>query len=111
MTEFNIIATVGTSETDLAPYPGGSSSVPSDKRRKIYAMVLANSATSANTLTLKIYKGTTLETSTAIVIPASSTISVVEPKNSPILIVPGGRTLKAVASAESVYVVLSAFDE
>jgi len=29
MTEFNIIATVGTSETDLAPYPGGSSSVPS----------------------------------------------------------------------------------
>jgi len=111
MTRFNIIATVGTDEVDLAPYPGGSSTVPPDKRRMVYAMILSNSDTAGNTLELRIYSGTTLEASIQIVIPASSTITVVEPEDSPILIVPGGRTFKAVASAASVYVTMTAYDK
>jgi ribonucleotide monophosphatase NagD (HAD superfamily) len=108
--EFNIIATVGTAETELAPYPGGSATVPSDKTRRIYAAILTNTATSANTLTLRIYKDTTLETSFDITIPASSTMSILNRKDSPTLLVPGGRTLKAIASAASVKVLMACED-
>ena len=109
--EFNIIARVGTAEVDLAPYPGGSATVPADRARKIYAVVLSNTATGANTLTLRIYKGATVEAEFSLNLPSPGTHSIVGTKGSPILVVPPGRTLKAVASAESVVVVLSAYDE
>jgi hypothetical protein len=109
--EFNIIATVGTAEVDLAPYPGGSATVPADRSRKIYAVVLSNTATGANTLTLRIYKGAEVEAEFSLNMPSPGVYSVVGTKGSPLLVVPPGRTLKAVASAESVVVVLSAYDE
>ena len=109
--EFNIIATVGTAEVDLAPYPGGSATVPADRSRKIYAAVLSNTAAGANTLTVRIYKGTTLEAEFSINLPSTGVFSFIGTKGSPLLVVPPGRTLRAVASAESVVVVLSAYDE
>jgi hypothetical protein len=109
--EFNIIAAVGTSEVDLAPYPGGSAAVPADRSRKIYAMVLSNTAPGANTLTVRIYKGTTLEAEFLFSLPSTGVFSFIGTKGSPLLVVPPGRTLRAVASAESVVVVLSAYDE
>lgn len=109
--EFNIIATVGTAEVDLAPYPGGSATVPADKTRKIYAVVLSNTAAGANTLTVRIYKGTEPEAEFSITLPPTGVYSFIGTKGSPLLVVPPGRALKAVASAESVVVVLSAYDE
>ena len=110
MVEFNIIASVGTTEVDLAPYPGGSSTVPSGKRRKIFVMILTNTATSSNTLTLRIYNGTTLESSFNITIPSSNTLAMINDKV-PILIVPSGRTLRAVATSDSINVLMTAVDE
>jgi hypothetical protein len=109
--EFNIIARVGTSETDLAPYPGGSATVPAGKVRKIYAMILSNTATGGNVLTLRIYKGDALERDFNINIPSLGVFSQANPKGSPLLVVPSGRTLKAVASAASVDVALACYDE
>jgi hypothetical protein len=109
--EFNIIATVGTSEVDLAPYPDGSSTVPTGKTRKIYVMVLSNTSTGANTLTLRIYKATTLERSLAVNIASPGVVDFVNRKDSPILLVPSGRTLKAIASAASVDVLMTGYDK
>lgn len=106
--EFNIIASVGTTEIDLAPYPGGSATVPSGKNRKIYVIVLSNLASATNTLTLKIYKGETLETS--LPISVGGTVEIISEKI-PAIIIPSGRTLKAIASEESVTVLMTAKDE
>jgi hypothetical protein len=111
MVEFNIFASVGTTEVDLAPYPGGSATVPNGKVRKIYFMVLSNVADGANRLSLRIYRGTTLEVSVDINLASPGMISIVGRKDEPILIVPSGRTLRAVASAESVHVVMAGYDE
>jgi len=108
---FNIFASVGTSEVDLAPYPGGSAKVQSGVTRRIYIIVLSNSATSSNTITFRIYKGTTVDTSVSIVIPASSTITIVGNRDSPVLLVPSDRTLKAVATAASVNVFMAGYDK
>jgi hypothetical protein len=109
--EFNIIASVGTSEADLAPYPGGSSKTPKGKVRKIYAMLLTNTAASANTLTIKIYKDTTLEKSFNISIPSPGSLAVNNNRDSPILLIPSERTLKAVASSSSVDVLMAGIDD
>jgi hypothetical protein len=109
--EFNIVASVGTAEVDLAPYPGGSSTVPPGKARKIYAMVLSNTATGANTLTIRIYKDTALETSININLPSPGMYNVVSRRDAPILVVPPGRTLRAVASAATIEVLMAGYDE
>jgi hypothetical protein len=108
--EFNIIATVGTSEVDLAPYPNGSSTVPNGKTRTVYSAVLTNTSTGANTITLEIYKGTSMETSFDINVPASGTLSIAN-SGKPIIVIPSGRTFKAVASAESVKVLMVGEDK
>jgi len=107
---FNIIATVGTSEVDLAPYPGGSSTVPVGKTRKIYVAILTNTSTGSNTLTFRIYKEATPEASFNIIIPSPSSLAMISEKQ-PILIIPSGKTLKAIASAESVDVLMTGVDE
>jgi ribonucleotide monophosphatase NagD (HAD superfamily) len=107
---FNIIATVGTSETDLAPYPGGSSTTPTGKTRKIYVAILTNTSTDSNTLTLNIYKDESLEASFSIIISSSTSLVMISEKQ-PILLIPSGRTLKAVASAENVDVLMTGVDE
>jgi hypothetical protein len=109
--EFNIIQTVGTSEVDLAPYPNGNSTTPPGMTRKIYVAILTNTSAGSNTLTLKIYKGTTLEASINIVIPSPGTLALINKKESPIILIPSGRTFKAVASASSVDVLMTGFDE
>jgi len=111
MVEYNIFASVGTTEVDLAPYPRGSSTVSSEKYRKIYAMVLSNTASGANTLTIRIYSGATLEASFNINLPSPGVYSIVSRKEEPLLIVPPGRTLKAVASAATVEVMMAGYDE
>lgn len=108
--KFNIIATVGTTETDLVPYPGGSATVPTGKNRKIHVLVLSNLASTTNTLTLRIYKDATLETSMPISIGAYDSIDIVSEIN-PIIIVPSGRTFRAVASAASISVLMTGEDE
>ncbi|MEM2163715.1 MAG: hypothetical protein QW521_02260 [Desulfurococcaceae archaeon] len=110
MVKFNIFATVGTSEVDLAPYPGGDAKVPIGRNRNIYVCVFSNSASTTNTLTLKIYKDATLEASIPITLGAYDSIDIVS-GDKPIIIVPSGRTLKAVASAESVTVLMTGEDE
>ena len=108
--EFNIIATVGTTEAELRPYPGGTTAVvPTDKVRKVYSMILTNTAASANTLTVRIYKGDSIEASFDVIVPATSTMTVVS--EVPLLIVPGGRALKAIASAANVLLVMTCRDE
>ncbi len=108
---FNIIATIGTAEVELAPYPGGLSTVPSGKVRKIYMLIATNTATTTNTLTLRVYRGDVVEKSLNIIIPASSTISITSRVDSPVLILPGNRTIRAVATASSVDLVLTCYDE
>ena len=108
--EFNIIATVGTSEVDLAPYPNGSSTVPNGKTRTVYSAVLTNTGSGANTITLKIYKGTSMETSFDISIPSSGTLAIAN-SGKPIIVIPSGRTFKAVASAASVKVLMVGEDK
>jgi len=107
---FNIIATVGASEVDLAPYPDGSSTVPTGKTRKIYIAILTNTSTGSNTLTLRIYKDTTLEKSFNITIPSPGSLAIIDGKL-PILLIPSGRTLKAIASAASMDVLMTGVDE
>jgi len=107
---FNIIATVGTSEVDLAPYPNGSSTTPVGKTRKIYVVILTNTSTGPNTLTLRIYKDTTLEKSFNITISSPGSLAMTNEKH-PILIIPSGRTFKAIASAASMDVLMTGVDE
>lgn len=109
--QFNIVATIGTTETSLIPYPGGSEIVPNDKYRKIYVIILNNSASATNTLTLNIYKGVSLESSLNIVLNEYSLTNIVSNSENPILIIPPGRTLKAVASSESVNLLMAGVDE
>lgn len=106
---YNVFAVVDTTERELAPYPGGSATVPPDKYRKIYAIVMSNNATTVNTLTIRIYRGAALEASASFVLPASSTL-VIE-RESPVLVVPPGRRLAAVASASSVSITMAGVDE
>ena len=109
----HIIASVGTAETDLVPYGGTSSQVPTTKyARIIYGAVLNNEASSANTLTIRIYAsdGTTLEKEIKFALGAYDTVDINRDLNSPILVVPGGKYIKAVATAASVNVILNAYD-
>jgi len=109
--EFNIIATIGTDEVELRPYPGGATAeVPADRVRKIYTMILTNTATAENTLTINIYKEGNAEASLSLIVPASTTISITSNKL-PLLAIPGKRTLKAVASAASIVLVMTCIDE
>ncbi|MEO0260697.1 MAG: hypothetical protein ABIM77_08170 [candidate division WOR-3 bacterium] len=110
-TKFNVIAVVDTTEADLAPYPGGSATVPQGKTRNVYLWVLSNTSSASNTLTLRIYRGATLEKSIPIAFGAYDTIDTVSDKESPILVVPSGRTLKAVASAASITVLMTGEDK
>jgi len=109
--EFNIVATVGTSEVELKPYPGGATGeVPADKVRKVYAIILTNTATAANTLTINIYREGSAEASLSLIVPATSTLSITSNKL-PLLVVPGKRTLKAVATSASITLVMACVDE
>ena len=107
--EFNIIASVGTSEVDLAPHPNGSPTVPQDRVRKVKLMVLSNTAATSNTLTLRMYRGGALEKSIDVVLPPSDT-KVIGDGGRTVLVVLPGRTLRAVASAASVHVLMTAED-
>jgi hypothetical protein len=108
--KFNIITTVNTTEVDLIPYPSGRATVTTGKSWEIYSLILTNKATSSNTLTLKIYKGDSVEASFDIIIPASTTLSLISSNDKPILIVPSDRKLRAVASATSVDVLISCIE-
>ncbi|MEM2258268.1 MAG: hypothetical protein QXV39_09150 [Candidatus Caldarchaeum sp.] len=62
-----------------------------------------------NTVTFKVYKGDVLEGSFTIPMPANATIGMLQPTDSPIVSIPSGRTLKVVAAAPSVSILISAY--
>ena len=83
--------------------------MPSGVVRKVYVIVLANTATTANTLTIRIYRGASLEASVDFVIPPQTTIAISN-TSTPVLVVPSGRTLKAIATAPSVSLLMTCTD-
>jgi len=107
---FEMSALVGTEEVELMPPGAASGEVPSDRvARKVYGYFFNEQSGSANTLTLRIYNGTTVEREITIVLGANQTLSE-RNINSPWLTIPSGRTIKAQASAASVMVVLQCYD-
>jgi hypothetical protein len=100
---FDLGATVGTSEVTLA-------TVPSDKAEmKVYGILVSELSGSDNTLELRVYKGTDLEKSFKVSVPAKATVGILQLVDSPIMGVLSGRRLAAVAGAASVSVLLSAY--
>jgi hypothetical protein len=59
---------------------------------------------------LRIYKDTTVEKSVNITIPSPGSLAIIDEKL-PLLLIPSGRTLKAVASALSMDVLMTGVDE
>ena len=107
---FEMSALVGTEEVELKPPGAASGEVPGDRAaRKVYGYFLNEQSGTANTLTLKIYKGEDVEREISIALEASKTLSERD-INSPWLTIPAGRTIKAVATNASVMVVLQCFD-
>ncbi|MEM1865975.1 MAG: hypothetical protein QXD57_07090 [Ignisphaera sp.] len=104
---FNIIANVATSEVDLEPYPNGLAKVPDDRYRYVYTLIVSNTSTDLQTITLRIYRDDLLENEIPIVVQPQSTIQI-GGRTIPLLIVPPGRTLKAVATGSVVLVALVA---
>jgi len=98
-----LIALAGTTEVDLG-------TVPTTKvARKIYGYMFNEQSGATNTLTLRVYNGTTNEKELSITLPAYGTLTNNDFPG-PWLTVPAGRTLKAVASAASIQVVLQYYD-
>ena len=107
---FEMSALVGTEEVELKPQGAENGIVPNDRvARKVYGYFLNEQSGSANTLTLKIYNGEDVEREISIALEANQTLSERD-INSPWLTIPSGRTIKAVATAASVMVVLQCFD-
>lgn len=107
---FEMTALVGTAEVELKPQGATSGEVPPDRvARKVFGYFFNEQSGSQNTLILRIYNGTTVEREITIVLGANQTLSERD-INSPWLTIPSGRTLKAVASADSVMVILQCYD-
>ncbi len=93
-----------SSEVDLVPLYGTSSQVPSNKYARVfYGLIITNPGSTTATITINIYAsdGTTKESSMDLIVGASSTLLVSKNIDSPILVVPAGRYVKAVASVPS----------
>jgi len=107
---FEMVALVDTTEVELKPQGATSGVVPSDRvARKIYGYFFNEQSGSQNTLTLRIYNGTSVEREIPIVLNANQTLSERD-IDSPWLSVPAGRTIKAQASAGPVLVILQCYD-
>lgn len=101
---FTIARLVGTTEIDLGK-------VPERKfQRKIYSIILNEHSGTVNTLTFRLYKENVLVEEYPIRIPAYATIGFLQDMNSPILSIPAGLTLKAVAAVPSIMLILSVYD-
>jgi len=110
---FEIIANIKSTETDLTPVHGQSCQVPSTVfARKIYYMVLVEKSGTANTVTFKVYKsdGTTLDRSFDIKLTANEVKVIKSTPDAPFLTIWSEEYFKAVASADSVDVVIACFD-
>jgi len=103
---FNLESLISTTEYDFGQ-------VPTNKyERKIYAIIMNNRATATNRLLLRQYAsdGTTLQKEWSFEIGAIDTIPLISNTESPILSIPAGRYIKAVASAASIQLILSCYD-
>lgn len=102
---FTMEANVGTNETTIG-------SVPAKRfARFIYGIILNEQSGTVNTITIKQYSGATLEKSWTFKIAAYDTIDIVRDINTPIFVIPGGRSIAVVASAASVQVIMQAYDK
>lgn len=103
---FNIEALVGTTEVGLGQVP------VTKFERKIYSIVLSDVSGSTNTLTLRQYAsdGTTLQKSWQLRVGANETIQLVSSEELPIISIPAGSFIKAVATAASIQLLISAYD-
>lgn len=108
---FNVVAALGTAESELAPYPQGSATVPKGYYRRFYLVVIANTADAAATVTIRLYKGDTAEATVTVPVGPRSTVVLSGEGGLPVLTVPPERTLKASASATGVYVLMAGYDE
>lgn len=105
---FELVALVGTTETELKPEGADTGEVPEGKTRKIYGYFFNEQSGATNTVRLGIYNGENLEKAVLIKIAALDTIDF--RSTVPWLTIREGRTLKAVADADSVMVVLQCKD-
>jgi len=99
-----------SSEVDLVPLYGTSSQVPLNKYARVfYGLIITNPGSTVATITIYIYptaEGATKEASVEeasvdLIVGATSTLLINRDVNSPILVVPAGRYVKAVASVPS----------
>jgi hypothetical protein len=102
---FTMEALVGTTEISLGVVPA--------KRvaRFIYGIILNEQSGAVNTITIRQYSGATLEKSWSFRLLGNATINIISDINTPLLVIPAGREIKAVASAGSVQVILQAYDK
>jgi len=103
---FTLEAKVGTAEHDFGQ-------IPTQKfGRVIYRIVLSELSGANNDLTLRQYAddGTTLEKEWTVRVQANDTIHISGSTNSPILVIPAGKYIKAVATVDHVQVILSCYD-
>lgn len=106
-------AEVGTDETNVLPIGGTSAQVPTHKfARIVYGIVMNNTASSTNTLTIRIYEsdGSTLFKALSFTLGAYDTIDISRTPEAPILKIPAGKIIKAVASAASVNLLMNCYD-
>jgi hypothetical protein len=102
---FTLEALVGTTEVPLGIVP------PKRTARIIYGIILNEQSGTVNTITIRQYLGTTLEKSWSFRLNGNATIDIIKDINTPILVIPAGRELRAIASADSVQVILQAYDK
>jgi len=103
---FVITATVGTSESEIFQ-------VSSRKlARVVYGVIASDTSGAANYVELRIYKsdGTTLYSTTRINVAANDTYDRFTNGDNPVLLIPTGYYLKAIAGGDSVQLHLSCYD-
>lgn len=103
---FQLEHLLDTSEHDFGQIPANKN------QRKIYGIIYNEQSGALNTLTLRQYAsdGTTLDKEWAFKIGANDTIAFLQDTNSPIISIPGGKYLKALAGAASIQLILSVYD-
>jgi len=101
---YNLELLVGVTEEEVG-------SVPSEVyEMKIYGIVMNEQSGATNKLTLRQYTDTTKEKEWTFKLGAYDTIDLLNEKESPILNIPAGRTIKAIATAASIQLILSCYD-
>lgn len=105
---------VGVGEVNIfPPNTGVTGQVPTRKNKRcVYTIVLSDLSGVANWIEIRIYNsdGVTLERIWRIPLVLNDTLPMINPMDTPILEVPAGKFLRAIAGVASVRVHMMAFD-